>query len=106
LDYLDDRAQDRQPFFAALSVQPPHDPYVAPAEYLGRHLPSELEMRPNVPDVERVQAQARRELAGYYGMIENWDDNVGRILAKLNALDLAFDTHIVFFSDHGDMHGS
>jgi arylsulfatase A-like enzyme len=106
LDYLDDRAQDQQPFFAALSVQPPHDPYVAPAQYLGRHLPSELEMRPNVPNVERVQSQARRELAGYYGMIENWDDNVGRILAKLNALGLAFDTHIVFFSDHGDMHGS
>jgi arylsulfatase A-like enzyme len=106
LDYLGDRAQDQQPFFAALSVQPPHDPYVAPAEYMGRHQPSELQMRPNVPNVERVQAQARRELAGYYGMIENWDDNVGRILGKLNDLGLAFDTHIVFFSDHGDMHGS
>ena len=106
LDYLDDRAADQQPFFAALSVQPPHDPYVAPEDYMGRFRPAELEMRPNVPQVASVQAQARRELAGYYAMIENWDDNVGRILRRLDELGLAFDTHIVFFSDHGDMHGS
>lgn len=106
IDYLGDRAADQQPFFAALSVQPPHDPYVAPEEYMGKHKPGDLEMRPNVPDVPSVQAKARRELAGYYAMIENWDANIGRILAALDEHDLAFNTHIVFFSDHGDMHGS
>ncbi len=95
-----------QPFFAALNVQPPHNPYVAPEEYLGRHRPAELEMRPNVPEVESVQSQARRELAGYYGMIENWDWNIGRIRKALDDAGLAFNTHLVFFSDHGDMHGS
>jgi len=106
IDYLGDRAADQQPFFAALSVQPPHDPYVAPEEYMGKHQPGELEMRPNVPEVDAVQARARRELAGYYAMIENWDANIGRILRALDDHDLAFNTHIVFFSDHGDMHGS
>lgn len=39
-------------------------------------------------------------------MIENWDWNVGRILSVLQQTRLDFNTHIVFFSDHGDMHGS
>ncbi len=39
-------------------------------------------------------------------MIENWDWNVGRVRRALDEAGLAFDTHLVFFSDHGDMHGS
>lgn len=97
---------EEQPFFAALSVQPPHDPYVAPAGYMARHTPARLELRPNVPQVLRVQEQARRELAGAYAMIENLDWNVGRIRETLRQTDVDLDTHLLFFSDHGDMHGS
>jgi arylsulfatase A-like enzyme len=95
-----------QPFFACLSVQPPHDPYVAPPEYMRRFAPAKLEMRRNVPDGDSVQPLARRELAGYYAMIENWDWNVGRILNTLEETGLAGETHVLVFSDHGDMHGS
>ena len=116
IDYLDQRGEEHfeaqyidlvaRPFFAALSVQPPHDPYVAPAEWMGRHTPGAVTLRPNVPSVPRVVEQARRELAGYYAQIENLDWNLGRIREALARNDLAEDTHIVFFSDHGDMHGS
>jgi arylsulfatase A-like enzyme len=108
IDYLRGRgdAQESRPFFAVLSVQPPHDPYVAPEEWMARHTPGEVELRANVPDVPRVVEQARRELAGYYAQIENLDWNVGRVLAALEEAGLAEDTWIVFFSDHGDMHGS
>jgi len=106
LTYLDERATLAQPFFAVLSVQPPHDPYVAPAEWLARHAPAQVVLRPNVPAIPRVIEQARRELAGYYAMIENADWNIGRVLAKLDATGLADNTHVIFFSDHGDMHGS
>ncbi len=95
-----------QHFFAVLSVQPPHDPYVAPAEWMARHTPGRIRLRPNVPDVPRVVNQARRELAGYYAMIENLDWNLGRIRAALTETGLADDTYLVFFSDHGDLHGS
>jgi arylsulfatase A-like enzyme len=94
------------PFFAALSVQPPHDPYVAPAQYMARHNPARLIMRPNVPDIPSVMPRARRELAGYYAMIEILDDNLARIRAALDSAGIADNTHIVFFSDHGDLHGS
>ena len=73
---------------------------------MARYNPAKLEMRPNVPDVKRVCEQARREAAGYYAMIENLDWNFGRIRKALTDAGLAFNTHIVFFSDHGDMHGS
>jgi arylsulfatase A-like enzyme len=106
LKYLDERKQKGEPFFAALSVQPPHDPYVAPPEYMTRYNPAKLEMRANVPNVRETTERARRELAGYYAMIENWDANVGRVVAALRKNGQWDNTHVVFFSDHGDMHGS
>ncbi len=95
-----------QPFFAVLSVQPPHDPYVAPEKWMARHNPADVHLRENVPDVSSVVQRARRELAGYYAQIENLDWNVGRVLRALENAGLAQDTYVIFFSDHGDMHGS
>jgi arylsulfatase A-like enzyme len=106
IEHLRARANGDEPFFASLSVQPPHNPYVAPPEWMGRHTPGQIELRPNVPPVARIVERARRELAGYYAMIENLDWNLGRVVDVLRAEGLYDDTHIVFFSDHGDLHGS
>jgi len=111
VDWLKARGREQasgpgQPFFAALSVQPPHDPYVAPAEWMSRHTPGGVQLRPNVPNVGWVVERARRDLAGYYAMIENLDWNLGRIQTALREASLFEDTHLVFFSDHGDLHGS
>ena len=95
-----------QPFFASLSVQPPHDPYVAPDKWMAGKSAGRIVFRPNVPEVDRVREQAARELSGYYAAIENLDWNVGRIVEALDRLGLYSNTHIIFFSDHGDMHGS
>jgi arylsulfatase A-like enzyme len=106
IDFLRRRDSDAPAFFAALSVQPPHNPYAAPEEWMRRHTPARVTLRPNVPAVPRIIDRARRELAGYHAMIENLDWNVGRLRAALAELQLERDTVIVFFSDHGDMHGS
>jgi len=106
LGHVDEMAAADQPFFAVLSVQPPHDPYVAPEPWMQRHSPGTVRFRPNVPDVPHVRERAAYELAGYHAMIENLDWNVGRVMSKLAESGLADDTWIVFFSDHGDMHGS
>jgi len=100
------KAGNAEPFFAVLSVQPPHDPYVAPDQFLSRYQSTQLQLRPNVPANESVQETARRDLAGYYAMIENFDWNVGRVRSALEEAGLALNTHLIFFSDHGDMHGS
>ncbi len=106
LGHIEQRAQTGAPFFAALSAQPPHNPYVAPPEWMGRHAPGRVALRENVPPIAAVVERAQRELAGYYAMIENLDWNVGRIVSALRARGIYDDTHIIFFSDHGDMHGS
>lgn len=111
ITHLRERAADKvgggvKPFFAVLSVQPPHDPYIAPPAYMTRYDAEQIRLRLNVPPVAAVQEQARQELAGYYAQIENWDWNIGRIIDTLSQLGLTTNTHLMIFADHGDMHGS
>lgn len=106
LDYIDTQSETGEPFFAVLSVQPPHNPYTSPPEYRKRFNPQQLKLRENVPNTKSVQDTARLNLAGAYGMVENLDDNVGRIIERLREKNIDLDTNIIYFSDHGDMHGS
>ncbi|HEY3936842.1 MAG TPA: sulfatase [Bryobacteraceae bacterium] len=108
IGYVKERAQDKSdtPFFAVLSVQPPHDPYVAPARFMEKYNPEKLTLRPNVAHSEELRATVRRDLAGYYAMIENLDWNYGRVVEALEQTGQLENTHILFFADHGDMHGS
>ncbi len=105
IQYLKNRTSNK-PFFAVLSVQPPHDPYVAPARFLENYNPETLQLRPNVAHSAPIRRQARQDLAGYYAMIENLDWNYGRVVNVLDQLNLLDHTHLLFFADHGDMHGS
>jgi len=66
--------------------------------------PASIILRANVPLGGAVEAQARRELAGYYAHIEATDAAIGNLIARVRAH--APDTLIVFTSVHGDMHGS
>jgi arylsulfatase A-like enzyme len=126
IKHIEERAADKtgaesKPFFAVLSVQPPHDPYIAPPKYMGHFNAEQIRLRPDVPQFANmapigatevfgqkisVEELARQELAGYYAQIENWDTNVGRIVETLSRLGLLTNTHIMIFADHGDMHGS
>jgi arylsulfatase A-like enzyme len=106
-DYLRERgAEPDKPFFTILSVQPPHNPYIAPAEYHAKYNPQSIKLRPNVAHNPETENNARHDLAGMYGMVENIDHNIGRVLDTLRAANLEEDTWVFFFSDHGDMHGS
>ena len=100
---------DYQPFFAVLSVQPPHGPMVPPTNPgHGSSVPHQaaITFRPNVPAAARFREQAADAAVGYYGMIENLDFNLGRILTALKTLGIDRETYVVFFSDHGDLLGS
>jgi arylsulfatase A-like enzyme len=113
IDHLRNHVQqtddgEYQPFFASLSVQPPHNPYVTPTVTDGRyyHNPTEIKLRPNVPHVDWVKQKAALDLAGYYGMVENLDMNVGKLRLAMKELDIDRETYVIFFSDHGDCLGS
>jgi arylsulfatase A-like enzyme len=101
-----EKAGQVKPFFAVLSVQPPHDPCVAPAKFMANYEPAKLELRPNTAQVPRVIERARHELAGYYAQIENLDWNYGRLIQTLEDNGQLENTHVFFFADHGEMMGS
>ena len=111
LKYIGDRAEEKKqgrqkPFFGVLSVQPPHDPYVAPERFMANYNPARIQLRENVAHSHALETEIRRDLSGYYAQIENLDWNYGRVVSALEQAGMLRDTHIFFFADHGDMHGS
>ena len=44
-------------------------------------------------------------MAAFFGMIANIDDNIGRLLARLDQLKLADDTIVIFMTDNGGTAG-
>ncbi|MEZ5397783.1 MAG: sulfatase [Bryobacterales bacterium] len=105
IEFLRQTKTDERPFFLTIQMGPPHNPYIAPEKYRAMYDPEKLTMRPNwKAGGERIPG--REEIAHYYGMVTAIDDQVGRILAELDALGLAEDTIVLVSSDHGDMLGS
>ncbi|MFN0119482.1 MAG: arylsulfatase [Blastocatellia bacterium] len=75
----------RRPFFAYAAYNAPHAPFQVPDKYFDKYRAMGLDAT----------------LAGIYGMCENIDDNVGRLLAKLEALRLRENTIVLFLTDNG-----
>ncbi len=104
-DFLRAHAKTEKPFLLWLAWGPPHDPYfTAPPKYRALYDPAKLTLRPNIP--ENLEAQTRKNLAGYYAHCSALDDAMGELLATLQASGLAENTIFVFSADHGDMLGS
>ena len=79
-----DTHQD-EPFFCYVPYNTPHSPFQVPDKYFDKYKAEGLD----------------DELACVYGMCENLDDNFGRLLDKLDALDLGDNTIVLFFGDNG-----
>lgn len=94
-----------KPFFAVLSVQPPHSPYVSPDDVKVTP-PANIELRPNVPVSDAVRQKARRDISGYASMVEEVDRTLETVWSGLRGLGVDRETYVFYFSDHGDMLGS
>ena len=97
------RAHADQPFACYLSWGPPHTPFRPPGAFKV-YAPEEIVLRRNVP--EEHQGRARKELAGYYGLCESLDHEMGRLMKFLDEAGLVDDTLVVFTADHGELAGS
>lgn len=84
-----------QPFFVYLPYNTPHSPMQVPDRFWKKFKEHELPMRHR--DRKEDMPHARAALA----MCENIDWNVGRLLKRLEELDLSRDTIVVFFHDNG-----
>jgi len=75
----------QRPFFCYVAYNAPHGPYQLPGRYFDKYKARGLD----------------DSTASVYGMVENIDDNVGRLLRKLDDLKLADRTVVVFLTDNG-----
>jgi arylsulfatase len=83
-------ARHGAPFFAYIATNAPHGPYTARPEDAALY-------RDKVPD---------DAAANFFGMVHNIDQNVGRLLARLEEWGLARDTLVVFMNDNGGTAGT
>ncbi|MCA8999384.1 MAG: sulfatase [Planctomycetaceae bacterium] len=115
-----------QPFFLALGFTKPHLPFCAPKKYwdlyepsklpvssvndypqgappyAGKHKLGELNQYKPVPQDPPLSEEMTRTLIhGYYAALSYMDSQLGRVLDELDRLELAEETIIVLWGDHG-----
>lgn len=87
--WIDAQRAAKKPFFAYIPSNTPHGPYNARPEdralYEGKDLGTDTE--------------------NFFGMLHNIDQNVGKILGKLDEWGIAKDTLVIFMNDNGGTAG-
>jgi arylsulfatase A-like enzyme len=73
------------PFFCYLAFNTPHSPFQVPDAYFNKYKAKGLDDR----------------TAAIYGMVENMDDNINRILKVLSDRGKSRETIVIFLSDNG-----
>ena len=79
----------KQPFFAYITPNAAHEPLDVPDEYF-----------------QHYHGKAPERVARFYGMIENVDENMGRLLARLKEWGLGDNTVVIFLTDNGTATGA
>ena len=82
------QARDEKPFLVYLPTNAPHVPLWAPQKYIDPYL-----------------GKVESRIAKFFGMIASIDENMGRLTALLDELEIADDTIFVFLGDNGTAQG-
>lgn len=119
LNWLQSGRDKARPFFIYLGPPVPHDPRVAPKQFMDMYDPAKITLPKNfMPEhpfdngdlkirdellapFPRTPEIMKRHIADYYACITCFDFHLGRILAALEASGELANTVIVFTSDHG-----
>lgn len=112
-----------QPFSLTCSFHLPHAPMLPTAKYYQMYPPGSMKapisINDNMENSPYKKSNGRLEnleytdsvkikymISEYYGLVKEVDDWVGKILEKLDELQLTDNTLIIFTSDHGEMLGA
>lgn len=87
--WMDRQRKSGAPFFAYITPNAAHAPLQCPESYAKRHA-----------------GQVPANVAKFYGMIENIDDNMGILLEKLRVWRIEDDTLVIFMTDNGGTAGT
>jgi len=92
-----------RPFLLSIHFRAPHTPYAPVPEQDSAQYRM---LDPTIPDFPGLPKDRVKQLyREYYASVSSVDRNVGRLLAKLDELQLATRTVVIFTSDHGYMIG-
>ena len=118
VDFLDGHGEEK-PYWLYLSFLAPHDPRTMPKRFLDMYDPAEVRLPENfmgghsfdngalhVRDEElagfpRTEAEVRRHNEEYYAMISHLDEQVGRVMDRVEARGDLENTIFVFAGDNG-----
>lgn len=92
-----------KPFFCYLSFNAPHTPLQVPEEYYNIY--KDIDPASGFPEDGRpfpeMNEKNKEDARKVYAMVTNIDDNVGKLLQKLEELKIADNTLVVFMTDNG-----
>jgi len=90
------------PFFCYLSFNAPHTPLQVPDEYYQKYKDidpaSGFDQVLPFPDMSEKDKEDARKV---YAMVENIDDNLGKLFRRVDQLGIANKTVIIFMTDNG-----
>jgi len=112
LRFLEEVGKEESPFYLSVHYTAPHSPWDEdqhPDEYLKIYEDCPFDSIPEEPmhpwqinSAPWGRGERRRELLqGYFAAVTAMDENVGRLLDKLESLGIREETLIVFMSDNG-----
>jgi len=85
LQWIEEKKEEKEPFFVYLSTNAPHGPFHCPKKYTKPF----------------AEAGYNENQQGFYGMISNIDENMGILMAKMEEWDITKNTILIFMSDNG-----
>jgi arylsulfatase A-like enzyme len=109
VEWLDAQSGSDKPFFLFGSLVSPHQPHDPPQSYLNQIPYEEVDDFVCGDDEEPFDEQTKQHMwklrRSYKAMVKLVDDQVGRILNKLEDMGELDNTVIIFVADHGEMLG-
>jgi choline-sulfatase len=109
LDFLDTHGTENAPFCLSVHYTAPHTPWIKeeqPEEIWSSYDSCDFPSIPVLPahpwrGWDPTPEKRKESLQGYFTTITAMDANISRILTKLDELEIAEDTLVIFTSDNG-----
>jgi len=129
VEFIESQRPGAKPFLLFVSYMTPHDPWTPPGKYATMYGPLSISLPPNfmprpmngskpfsyytdwhgenlrdeqqMTPFPRTPEGVRDVRSRYYGTITHDDEQIGRILNKLDQKQLADNTLVIFLADHG-----
>lgn len=124
IEQLEEFAENDKTFFHRTDFPGPHHPYIVPEEYADKYDPEDIKEWANFDDnydekppvqesylwkrgVEDFDWDTWSEAAAkYFGFVSFIDEQMGRVVDRMDELGLKDNTAVIHTADHGDFTGS